>query len=319
MSSTGADTLTRLGAYVLCWLVCHGDGGTARGIAVSLFKEKGREPEQTRLVAGELAALRKAGLLRPERRSSFAITPTGKDSALGVLGWGKLPAKVNWRVVKSRLEMRLLEEKAPEVEAPTPVALQGMAGDDAAQALAKAFHLAVGPAPTLQQVMDVLAWRALGLETTEPFTVQAVLEVLMSRLAGSAARLPLPQAIRLLVAKGPPAAPSALPAQDLATRPGSLPEDDAAFAARVLSAAKSSNTGRFGRDKVFISHVVRQLAHEGVAVGDVEAFKARLVSAHRRNLLSLSRADLVEAMRPDDVDASETRYLSATFHFVRIG
>jgi hypothetical protein len=97
-----------------------------------------------------------------------------------------------------------------------------------------------------------------------------------------------------------------------------LPQDDAAFAARVLAAARASKTGRFGDDKVFISHVLQQLTNEGARVNDAEEFKDRLVSVHRRELLSLSRADLVEAMDSKDVAASETRYLNATFHFVRV-
>lgn len=96
------------------------------------------------------------------------------------------------------------------------------------------------------------------------------------------------------------------------------PLDDDAFAARVLEAARASKTGRFGERKVFISHVFRALVREGVIADDADAFKERLVSAHRKGLLSLSRADLVEAMEPEDVEASEARYLSASFHFIGI-
>ena len=97
-----------------------------------------------------------------------------------------------------------------------------------------------------------------------------------------------------------------------------LPKDDAAFAAHVLAAARASKTGRFGDDKVFISHVLRQLTDEGARVIDAEKFKNRLFSVHSKRLLSLSRADLVEAMDPKDVEASETRYRNATFHFVQV-
>lgn len=97
-----------------------------------------------------------------------------------------------------------------------------------------------------------------------------------------------------------------------------LPADERAFAERILSAAKASKTDRYGGNKVFISHVMRQLEREGVAVGDAEKFKDRLVSAQRNGLLSLTRADLVEAMDPADVEASLTKYLSTTFHFVRL-
>lgn len=97
-----------------------------------------------------------------------------------------------------------------------------------------------------------------------------------------------------------------------------LPKDDAAFAAHVLAAARASKTGRFGEDKVFISHVLRQLTDDGARVIDAEKFKNRLFSVHSKRLLSLSRADLVEAMDPRDVEASETRYRNATFHFVQV-
>lgn len=94
-----------------------------------------------------------------------------------------------------------------------------------------------------------------------------------------------------------------------------LPDDLATFARQVIAAAEASKTGWFGDNKVFISHVWRQMREPG---GDMDAFKARLVDAHRAALLTLSRADLVGAMDPKDVDESETHYLSATFHFVRL-
>jgi hypothetical protein len=97
-----------------------------------------------------------------------------------------------------------------------------------------------------------------------------------------------------------------------------LPQDDATFAQRVLAAARASKTGRFGDNKVFISHVMRQLEADGLAISDVKAFKDRLVTAHRGKLLALSRADLVQAMEPADVEESETLYLNGSFHFVRI-
>ncbi|TKD00417.1 hypothetical protein [Polyangium fumosum] len=97
-----------------------------------------------------------------------------------------------------------------------------------------------------------------------------------------------------------------------------LPTDDTAFADRVLSAARASKTGRFGENKVFVSHVIRQLEREGFTIGDVDTFKARLVAAHRARLLALSRADLVQAMDPADVAESEIVHLNGSFHFVRI-
>lgn len=85
-----------------------------------------------------------------------------------------------------------------------------------------------------------------------------------------------------------------------------------AFARRVVAAARTARTGRFGEHKVFLSHVHRAIG------GDLEAFKARAIEAHRAGLLTLSRADLVEAMPAADVRASEALYLGEQFHFVRL-
>lgn len=327
MSSIEQMNVSRLGAHILCWLACHEKGGTAREIAVALFKDAGREAEQLRLVESELAAFQKAGLIKPVRKASFIATRRGESTALGVLGLGKLDPKANWRVVKDQLEKRLLEETRPPTP-PAPPSPDSTAStpdeEKAASTLARMFPLDLGPTPALSQVISALAWHALGVKTNEPFTAQAAIRVLLNRLAGTRTLLPIDQVIEQLITKGPALETSTPKAINGAAQPPAqpaivpLPEDDAAFAARVLAAARASKTGRFGGDKVFISHILRRLAEEGAAVGDTEGLKARLVSVHRQGLLSLSRADLVEAMDPKDVANSETRYLSATFHFVRI-
>lgn len=319
MSSIEQTTVSRLGAHILCWLACHEKGGTARQVAVALFKDAGREAEQLRLIGSEFAAFQKAGFIKHVRTAACVVTPSGKSTALGILRWGKLDPQANWRIVKSQLETCLLEEKP----FPPGSTLTTAEDEKAVASLAGMFPLALGSTPTLAQVIGALAWHALGIKIHVPFTAQAAIEVLLNRLAGTPTRLPLDQVIEQLITQGPAletSAPKALngaaqpPAQPA---PAPLPEDDTAFAARVLAAARASKTGRFGSDKVFISHILRRLAEEGAAVGDTEAIKARLVSVHRQGLLSLSRADLVEAMDPKDVASSETRYLSATFHFVR--
>ncbi|WP_426747728.1 hypothetical protein VZQ01_10440 [Myxococcus faecalis] len=100
-----------------------------------------------------------------------------------------------------------------------------------------------------------------------------------------------------------PAAPAAPP-------PSVLVES---FAEHVLSVARALPTGRFGRDKVFISHVWRALQPEW---SNREAFDAALLEANRTQHLSLTRADLVSAMDPKDVAESEVRSYGASFHFV---
>ncbi|MDC3988699.1 hypothetical protein [Polyangium jinanense] len=91
------------------------------------------------------------------------------------------------------------------------------------------------------------------------------------------------------------------------------------FARRVQAAANGSRNAwpTSGSDKLFVSVLFDELAASGATVEmDLDAFKARLLEAHRARLLSLSRCDLVEAATAADVAASEIRYLSAEFHVV---
>jgi hypothetical protein len=91
------------------------------------------------------------------------------------------------------------------------------------------------------------------------------------------------------------------------------------FAAQVLEAARSSKTGRFGDDRVFVSHVWRQFKKDHKKSGlDLETFKARLVDANRERHLSLVCADMAPFLPQKDVQESEIRYLSATFHLLCI-
>ena len=98
-----------------------------------------------------------------------------------------------------------------------------------------------------------------------------------------------------------------------------LPEDLAAFAEAVRAAAQHCMTGRFGDNKVFISHVWNALlAAERATPNEERAFKERLVRANTAGRLRLSRADLAGAHVASDVRASETPYLGEVFHFVRL-
>jgi hypothetical protein len=113
---------------------------------------------------------------------------------------------------------------------------------------------------------------------------------------------------------------SALPHADSTTN-GPVPErrepELGEFAATVKAAARDCPTGRFGDNKVFISHVWRHLQREpNFPKLDLGAFKQRLNEASRAGLLRLSRADLIEAMDPTDVRESDTPYLNTTSHFI---
>lgn len=88
----------------------------------------------------------------------------------------------------------------------------------------------------------------------------------------------------------------------------------AAAARRAVAAIGHDANERYGTRKVFLAAVHAALGGEGAI--DLEAFKQRMVSAHRAGLLVLARADLVAAMPGAAVAASEVHAGGAEFHFV---
>lgn len=320
MSSSEQVALSGLGTYVLGRLLCNLDGFTPRDIAKTLmFLFKGRQVQNdtTRLIENELIDFVQSGFATRVRRSAYQITREGQRAIRAALHLAHHKAVI-WKEIKDLVAARILDEETSAAKGRREIAVDVPPAEAAriATLLASAFHLNLGQAPSLPRVLGAVAWSAIGLTTADPFTVEAVMRVLLSRQADAPPQGTLKQAIDLLVRKASTLGTGARFL--LAPQAAPLPADESAFAARVLEAARASKSGRFGDNKVFISHVLRRLAEDGVAIGDADAFKARLVSAHRRGLLALNRADLVEAMDPADVDASETRYLSTTFHFVRI-
>lgn len=93
--------------------------------------------------------------------------------------------------------------------------------------------------------------------------------------------------------------------------------DDDVVAAVRMATARVPESGRHGRDRVFISAIWRQLEH-GVAFPGLtlDGLKKRLVAASRRQQLSLARADPLGALDRREVAESEIRHLRGTFHFV---
>jgi hypothetical protein len=333
-----------LATLILAWLLSHADGGTPRQIDDALraiVKQRWTPTERQRALEAEIGALVQAGSLVRQRRAAYALSAAGRRAALAALGGTSLPTKTTWRAIKSQ-QLFALALDVPR--GPQPFT------SDQRRAVVLARHRGVeaGSPPSLATVKHALARRLLGLGPGAPLTVDAIIEVLFRRMLGSEAPIPMREALERLTSEAlgagtadldevvlsrwlqgsevvPLAQVRALGWTDArATVPApseprtELPGDDGAFAMRVLAAARASKTGRFGDNKVFISHVLRQLTVEGFAIDDTDSVKARLVAAHQGGLLSLSRADLVEAMAPEDVDASETRYRRATFHFVRI-
>lgn len=303
MSAAIKEAPSRLGELILVWLASHGGGATPSDLAnvPRALRPQASDDDCKRAVLDELVTLDKSGYLARRNKAARVLTESGKRAVLSALGVTALPGKGDWTAHKN----------AYLAKYPDP-------HRNPATALARQFNLGfLGATPKLVQVRDALAWKALGIETTEPFNITRVRAALSKQVdVTAAAPVPVPPGTVQVSAMGSQGAQLTLPTSSPVVKKAELPADDAAFAKRVLSAARASKTGRFGGNKVFISHVLRQLGADGFAI-DGDAVKARLVSAHQAGLLVLTRADMVEAMPTDDVKASELSHRNATFHFVR--
>lgn len=276
-----------------------------------------RYPPKGDAFATTLERLRDAGLLT---RRGQSLTAEGRVRALAYLGIDGLPAGYRWATVKAKYLL--------------PRAL-GLAGQDvkrfdtadrlAAHLLRKKYDLpnrTGGPKPTLQAAVCKLA----GFPGCQTYAEMAA--AVVSRELGEKSPLSpkvvAKVGVRLLLgAKGDgfeAMRDVALAGAFSAPEPPAPPPDLAAFAAKVLAAAKACPTGRFGRNKVFIAHVWRHLATDATvrALG-LDGFKARLVEANQQRLVSLQTADLTQAFDAADLRESATAQFHSTFHFVLTG
>ncbi|HKA87997.1 MAG TPA: hypothetical protein VKE22_10040 [Haliangiales bacterium] len=288
-----------LGRLILAWLTTRPDGGPLSDLkkALARYAPAGVPEAVDELRAGGLVAV---------TRGRVRATDAGRAAGEELLG-GK-PTAARWATVeRTQLLPRLL-------------GADRAASADELRAAAIQAHEGLPRGLTLARTADALGWKLLGGTPGEPFTRERVLAFLVGRALG--ARVPdVAAAMRLAAARA--AGARRADARELADAivrrwlagEAAGEEDLGGFARRVRAAAGASPSGRFGDNKVFISHVHAALADPAL---DLPAFKARLVDAHRQGLVTLTRADLVEAMDPADVAASETRYLGATFHFVRL-
>jgi hypothetical protein len=290
-----------LGLLVLAWLTTRPDGGVLSDVKKALrrYAPSG--------VPEAVDGLRAAGLV-DGARGRVRLTDAGRAEAEAFLG--EWPGPRRWAALeRSHILPRILG-----------VDRAGTADELRAAAIQRHDDLPRGP--SLARTADALGWKLLGGPPGEPFTRARVLAFLVGRSLGARAG-DLAAALRLAAAHA--AGARRADARELADAivrgwlggPDAVDgvDDLTGFARRAQAAAAASPTGRFGDNKVFIAHVHAALADPAL---DLPAFKARLVDAHREGLVTLTRADLVEAMDPRDVAESETRYLGATFHFMRV-
>ena len=264
-----------------------------------------------------LAALRLVGLVTPKGQQ---LTTAGRTRALAYLGTTELPPKANWGTVKAKYLV-------PKALGLSPAACD--AKKLAPLLLKRALGLPVGTGSSLGAVFEAIACRELGYPDCAK--LKDLIPHLLGKAIGSGEPLDMKAAVNVVprvLLDAPKSGMEGLRAVALAAltntdtrEPVADPEpfDLEMFANTVMKVARTSPTGRFGDNKVFISHVWRQVAEESpFAPLGLTGFKEKLVEASRENLLTLSRADLVQVMDPADVRESETAYLNAVFHFILV-
>lgn len=291
----------------------------------------------------DLAAIGLVALLPTKTKSKKAVpkyvpTAEGRQCALEFLGVAQLKPKTKWGVIKKSY----LPALALGMPASSDVLFKTLNSEPNFQAvlLRRQYSLAVAEVPKPDEAIDALAWKLMGFAgETRKFDVKNIKTALLNRESGDdraitfkkaavkllAKRLGMvnddPKKFRDAVVRGwidqsENPSPSAAPPPPA---PPAIELDLPAFAERVNAAARLCSTGRFGDNKVFITHVWRALQSDpAFRTMDLAAFKERLTEANNARLLDLSRADLVQAMDPEDVRESEVHYLNATFHFVKI-
>ncbi|MBN8469063.1 hypothetical protein JYJ95_21375 [Corallococcus exiguus] len=327
---------TRLQGLALAWLATRSEkkAGTRNEVAKTLHafvEHRWSRGEWTGRFDSLLTELLEDKLVEARGRSGLALTGAGRQRALKFLRVDS-PKGLTWK----RVKQQHLLAKGLGLPGSKP-ALGRLAEADGVRALVlKRAHKLEGPeTPTLAQVRDRLLWRQLGVETDEAFSLRAVQAHLLGKLLNQEVRDPK-RGVEQLAARavGAPRVDAevvrmaalrewVLAEADKVSAPRPklveaalkpLPSDTASFARRVLDAAGAvPSSGRFGDNKVFISHVWKALQPEW---SDRPAFNEALLAANRAHQLSLGRADLLAAMNPRDITESEVRAAGASFHFV---
>lgn len=328
----------RLAGIALCWFLTRGKkSGSRKDLEAALrpFVEHRLSNAESKARFDTLVErLTSDALITERKRGGFELTADGRAGAVRFLHLEQAPRALTWKKLKATYLLALTLDLPPTKNVVTRLS----SADGVRATLLKRQHgMADADNLSLAQVRDRLLWRQLGVETDRPFSLSAVqahllgemldaevkdprkgVEQLVARAAGAtrgdaeAVRQSVLRQWALPETEPPaPAEPPATPQEQ-----GNGSDDSvASFAEHVLSVARTLPTGRFGNNKVFISHVWKALQPEW---GSREAFDVALLEANRTRHLSLTRADLVSAMDPRDVAESEVRSYGATFHFVVI-
>jgi hypothetical protein len=271
-------------------------------------------------------------MLKSSRR--LQLTDSGRERARRYLSLPELQRPPRW----NRLKSQTLIARALGLTRRSDEVLErvGKVGGLRAEILRRHFELPLEEVPALKQATAALGWKLLErgasaevlrrVARKDSFASAAVVAALIYTHLGLSTRPEPKGAVELLAARilGSPATSVHKLREALWRRLLDEAQEPAAFelagfARSVLESARRSPTGRYGEDRVLISHVWRQFQRDGTDVGLNEAgFKQRLLEANRARYVSLARADLAPLLDPKDVAESAVDYLSTTFHLVCI-
>jgi hypothetical protein len=339
--------LNSLGALILVRLLAAGKPPARSGLSDVLkryFDPRLDKADWNDLLQRALTGLEQRGLIEPK---PYRLTDAGRQQAATFLGLAAAPANLQWTSLRNRYLVALALGIDPADK--DRVKQVGTSGGVRAAVLVRHFGLPGTPVPSESRVKHLLAWRQLReahdvpIPPTEDISHNAILKATMLRgqhgdpvtlLAAQATKAENTSADKVREAvirqwlgerdrSGASAGTGATSAQQPANGQhgqvaAAAPFDLARFAERVRELARTSPTGRFGENKVFLSHIWERFHEQPGGNGMSRAeFERHLVEANRQDLLALSRADLVSAMDPADVEASEIRLPHSTFQFVR--
>lgn len=336
MNGRPAEPKSALNSLILVRILAKAGKPPARAqIAKDLKPYVGPNQSQSEWNDSVEDALREsqaAGLIDPK---PFRLTDAGQTAALAFLNQETLPG-ANWPTLRDRHLIAL----ALGISARDKSAFQAVGTSKGLRpaVLVKRFGLPGSRVPSESRVVHLLAWQQLQraheirVPPTEDFKPKAVLRAtILKGQKGDPVTLLAAQAtkadsnslrhVREAVIRQwleiDPAVPPDVAAPPESSVPKERELDLSDFASRVRELARTSPTGKFGENKVFLSHVWKRFQSEGGNGMTRADFERRLVDASRQNLLTLSRADLVSAMNPVDVADSEICLGNSTFHFIR--
>lgn len=285
---------------------------------------------------GHLEELTQAGMITMK---PLRLTESGRSEALAFLGLEALPPRTDWRA----LQRGYLVAKALGLDSEAKTLREKIQDEEglAAYLLRSRYDVPLSGTATLKKVLEALACKQICIAVGIPpeTTLVATRNGVLSRLINSPERLTWEKlqkevpghttgtrlsgrnSLHEAVLKGwLERSTNSNPQERISIEESAREDFDlATFAVTVRAGALRCPSGRFGDNKVFISHVWSCLREETpFRHFDLESFKENLLKAHLAGLLQLERADLVQAMEPADVRESEIAYLNATFHFVLV-